>query len=84
MACLDVEWCDLFYYLHDDATNSMSKVKCWRIWRCKEYWNRMLKALTTMADCLMEDREPTPKDIPLRMEMPEPKTQVMLEWDFTE
>lgn len=83
MACLDVDWCDLFYYLHDDESDAVQQVKCWRIWRSEAYWGVMLKRLRTMADCLQEDREPTLEDIPLRPKMPAVRTQVILEWDFT-
>lgn len=85
MACLgdQAEWCDLFYYLHDDETDSVREVKCWRIWRCPEYWDIILKRLRVMADCLQEDRPPTEKDIPLRPEMPAVRREVILEWDFT-
>lgn len=86
MACLGkaAEWCDLFYYLHDDETDSVREVKCWRIWRNRDYWAILLKRLRVMADCLQEDRAPTTKDIPLRPTMPSVRTEVILEWDFTE
>lgn len=85
MACLgpQVEWCDLFYYLHDDETDSAREVKCWRIWRSPAYWDYVLRKLRIMADCLQEDREPTKQEIPTHPRMPAVRTEVILEWDFS-
>lgn len=92
MECTGARWCDLFSYYKDDgpaatsrrrATDESGKVmgaKCWRIWRSREYWKRMLWSMERFADCLMEDREPTPKDIPLRPTMPPVRYEVVLEW----
>lgn len=82
MVCLQADWCDLFFYLHDDERDRMKAVKCWRIWRSPEYWNYMLRCLRIMADCLMEDRPPTRQEIPLRPVMPRVKVALRLEWDF--
>jgi putative phage-type endonuclease len=70
MACMGpkVEWCDLFYYLHDDEEDQPVHVKCWRIWRNPLYWGVVLQRLRVMADCLQEDRPPTRKEIHFRVE----------------
>lgn len=87
IACMGdprLEWCDLFFYLHDDETGKMKGAKCWRIWRSRRYWAYMARCLDIMSDCLMEDREPTRKEIPLRPTMPPVKTQLVLEWQHPE
>jgi len=98
MACLgpQVEWCDLFYYLHEEdpsdlpepkgfhgVTGSPRQVKCWRIWRSPDYWNYMLGKMRIMADCLQEDRAPTKQEIPTHPRMPAVRTEVILEWEFS-
>ena len=81
MACLGapVEWCDLFFYHHDDNTGQMLGAKCWRIWRSPQYWNYVARCLDIMADCLMEDRPPTRREIPLCPAMPRVRTELVLE-----
>jgi putative phage-type endonuclease len=81
MACTGAQWCDLFSYLHDDLRNTMVSAQCWRIWRSESYWQRMLVSLHRFADCLMEDREPTDRDIPRDPTMPKVRTELLLEWE---
>lgn len=82
MQVLQVDWCDLFYYYHDDERDRVSGIKCWRIWRNDAYWSIMLRGMQAMANCLMEDRCPTEKDISLRPRMPAVRTSLVLERDF--
>jgi len=79
--CPGTEWCDLFCYHHDDAEDRMGGAVCWRIWRCDAYWQVMLERLRIMADCLMEDHEPSRQDIPLRPAMPVVRVKKILEID---
>jgi hypothetical protein len=82
LACMDKEWCDLFYYLHDDETDCPQGVTCWRIYRSKPYWKRMVQSLRVMADCLMDDRPPTTEDIPLRPTMPFVEAELLVDYEF--
>lgn len=76
MQCTGARWCDLFAYYKGKA--AVVGAKCWRIWRSDAYWARMLESLDRFADCLMEDREPTAKDVPMRPRMPPVKTELIL------
>lgn len=86
MACTGADWCDLFaYYVRDKpAPASWQGAKCWRIWRSDAYWGKMLECLDVFTDCLMLDRPPTVKEIPLRPTMPPVTVDPPLVWDFSE
>lgn len=89
MACTGAEWCDLAFFYRDDlAADGKPPVtkgmRIWRIWRDRRYWAQVLGVLDRFADCLMEDREPTTDIIPLSPRLPRPRTELVLDWDFTE